>query len=190
MNLKTIAAAVISLAAASAMAAPTATALVGQNGAAPSLALQTGNEGDAFALGTLDASWTSLFVTLSGSGSFFNTADFTVPANSGVNASANTYALTFGPFVIGSIGGFDVKVWDNTHPNGLNMFADLSAGSNVTLNLTPGQYHLDMTGFVNGAAGQYSVGLQAAPVPEPETYALMLAGLGAVGFVARRRKAS
>lgn len=32
------------------------------------------------------------------------------------------------------------------------------------------------------------VGLNLAPIPEPETYALMLAGLGALGFIARRRK--
>jgi hypothetical protein len=31
-------------------------------------------------------------------------------------------------------------------------------------------------------------GALIAPIPEPETYALMLAGLGAIGWVARRRK--
>src|SRR5207237_617439 len=30
----------------------------------------------------------------------------------------------------------------------------------------------------------------AAPVPEPETYAMMLAGLGLMGFVLRKRKAA
>jgi len=34
----------------------------------------------------------------------------------------------------------------------------------------------------------YHIELITAPVPEPETYALMLAGLGLVGFMARRRK--
>jgi hypothetical protein len=32
-------------------------------------------------------------------------------------------------------------------------------------------------------------GASVSPVPEPETYALMLAGLGLVGFMARKRKA-
>jgi hypothetical protein len=42
----------------------------------------------------------------------------------------------------------------------------------------------------NGQLGAWAVhnGDIAAPVPEPETYALMLAGLGALGWVARRRK--
>ena len=34
----------------------------------------------------------------------------------------------------------------------------------------------------------YNLGSNVAPIPEPETYALMLAGLGALGFVARRRR--
>ena len=56
--------------------------------------------------------------------------------------------------------------------------------------------------FFTGAGGQFSSdktflkyawavrdGDVSAPVPEPETYALMLAGLGLVGWVARRRAA-
>ena len=36
--------------------------------------------------------------------------------------------------------------------------------------------------------GNVAVGVPTAPVPEPETYAMMLAGLGLLGFVARRRR--
>ncbi|MEO6562755.1 MAG: FxDxF family PEP-CTERM protein, partial [Nitrosospira sp.] len=31
---------------------------------------------------------------------------------------------------------------------------------------------------------------QVSPVPEPEAYAMLLAGLGLVGFIARRRKSA
>jgi hypothetical protein len=55
-----------------------------------------------------------------------------------------------------------------------------------------GQYAL-VLGFNDGAPvdGDYDdmvVGLNVAAVPEPETYALMLAGFGAIGFIARRRR--
>jgi hypothetical protein len=43
--------------------------------------------------------------------------------------------------------------------------------------------------FVATATGA-GTELFLAPIPEPETYALMLAGLGAVGFMARRRRRS
>jgi hypothetical protein len=48
----------------------------------------------------------------------------------------------------------------------------------VTLNNVGDKYNLSTVAL------DYSV---VAPVPEPQTYAMMLAGLGAVGFMARRR---
>lgn len=51
----------------------------------------------------------------------------------------------------------------------------------------------DMVVHVSGAstsAGSFSGTLTVTAVPEPETYALMLAGLAAVGYVARRRRSA
>jgi PEP-CTERM motif len=59
-------------------------------------------------------------------------------------------------------------------------------------NLSAGSYSLNFFGKTTGSLGAVYAGViasETAPVPEPHTYALMMAGIGVVGFVvARRRK--
>lgn len=57
------------------------------------------------------------------------------------------------------------------------------------LTLSAGTYTLQIKGTVSGAAGGSYAGLLniAPPVPEPETYAMLLCGMGLLGFIARRR---
>ncbi|WP_229483678.1 FxDxF family PEP-CTERM protein [Massilia horti] len=56
-------------------------------------------------------------------------------------------------------------------------------------NLAAGDYYILVRGTMVGNAGASFGGAVAlAPVPEPETYGMMLGGLGILGFLARRRK--
>jgi hypothetical protein len=81
-----------------------------------------------------------------------------------------------------------VKVDFNGMVTGSGLFdADLAL---ITPATASGFYVNIHTGEFPGGAirGQLQyVGTVAAPIPEPETYALMLAGLGVVGLMARRR---
>ena len=62
------------------------------------------------------------------------------------------------------------------------------------VNLLAGAYTLQIRGTVAGTAGGAYAGVlnitNPLPVPEPETYAMFLAGLGLMGSIARRRKIS
>ncbi len=66
------------------------------------------------------------------------------------------------------------------------------SNSNDTLSLAwdqplNGPAYINITGITDGAQGGIYAGAIAAAVPEPETYAMLLAGLGLMGAVVRRR---
>ena len=69
-------------------------------------------------------------------------------------------------------------------PDPVEVWATPAAG----FTLGAGAYTLTLTGTNSASIGSYGGNFAVTPVPEPQTLALMLAGLGAVGFVARRRK--
>ena len=152
-----------------------------------------GSEANPYDIGALPyypPDTADVIVSLGGTAgsSFEEYLNFTAPVGSTGLGAANPIVLSFGSTLIS---GLFVEVWDNTHPAGANLIASFS-GNNVlhSFSLTAGgQYHLDISGTLTSTQGAYAVALAVAnPVPEPETYAMLLAGLGLMGFVARRRQ--
>ena len=81
-------------------------------------------------------------------------------------------------------------IWNGATPTDLNDFlsvSDVNAG--WYLSVANG---INDSGWIVGQANNIITGEMHAflltPVPEPETYALFMAGLGLMGFIARRRK--
>jgi PEP-CTERM motif len=99
--------------------------------------------------------------------------------------SGSVVAINFTPY---NIQGLTVTLQDSSFAV---IGSDASPATGFTFsNLASGNYALNVLGFADGSKGGfYSGGMIATTVPEPETYALLLAGLGIVGFVASRRRA-
>jgi hypothetical protein len=110
------------------------------------------------------------------------------------SSSTGTYdtdymlAFTAKGKVFANINNYDVSLWNASNvqvattetPDGLFGSALISAGS----------YYLKVAGTgVGQAGGNYWGTLTVSPVPEPGEWALMLSGLGLIGFMVRRRTA-
>jgi len=82
-----------------------------------------------------------------------------------------------------------------TGPSGVFLF-NLVLGDPVELWAVPaagfslgaGSYTMTLIGTNSAGIGSYAGNLAATTVPEPETYALFVAGLLGMGFIARRRR--
>jgi PEP-CTERM motif len=128
----------------------------------------------------------------------------------------DTFTFSLASGTLSNKGALNASVFGNVGAGALNFtFADLFAGTSVGNGGSLGDFtsYAVLGSFVGAvftpftAGGAYDlvlgfndglrvdadyddmvVGLKVNAVPEPETYALMLAGLVAVGFIARRRQ--
>lgn len=102
-----------------------------------------------------------------------------------VSSITSATRVSFGEYSL-----FDVGV-DTVAGTGDDMklggFWPLGTAAMPSVSLGAGSYYYKVSGKVV-TNGTYSLGSMLTPVPEPETYAMMLAGLVAVGFLAGRRR--
>lgn len=119
-------------------------------------------------------------------GTFSDVWTFNIVAP-GASAATSVTNIAFGGF--GGITGFtgtlaSVPLNSSAVPSP-PLVVNVLAGFTGTL--VPGAYSLVIGGNA-GPGASYGGNVVLTPIPEPETYALMLAGLGVVGFMAARRR--
>jgi hypothetical protein len=116
-------------------------------------------------------------------GAIFDTFEFDLGTASNVSSGV----MSFGNIVGGAYSLYSVGA-DGVLGGGDDVFKGAwGFGTVNAVSLSAGSYYYSVLGGAVGSAS-YSIASAAAPVPEPETYALLAAGLGIVGFVASRRR--
>ena len=113
-----------------------------------------------------------------------------------INSNSDTLSVATSAFnnpTINSVGSLGVDV---LRANGFEVLANGTAYAGLNVDgssLTSGIYSINLATGAATSMGTFNgtlSGLTVSAVPEPETYALMMAGLGIVAFMAKRRKSA
>ncbi len=135
------------------------------------------------------------FGGLTAVGPFTDTFSFELPPNLGSGYTVSNFTLLGGMYntVLASLSL--VSNEDGILFNADDMLLASSvvpSGETISLAFGPtmaGSYYLSVMGIGNGTEGGiYTGAISVTAIPEPETYAMMFAGLAVVGFLAARRR--
>lgn len=129
-------------------------------------------------------------------GLFSDVWTFNLGSSSTVATSLTNVEINFGSFLSNSITGFAASL-NGTALSYSNGVLNLGGGTAITTQVlsgagvyAPGAYTLTVSGTAGMFGASYGGNIVAVPVPEPESYAMLLAGLGLMGTIARRRSKS
>jgi hypothetical protein len=137
------------------------------------------------------------FGGLAAPGAFIDNFAFTLPANGGSGYNVSDFTLIPSAYNTVFTSLTLVSNPDGIFGNGDDVVvatATSTGAGSLGLTFAPnagGIYYLAVGGRGTGPLGGIyngAISVSPVPVPEPETYALMLAGIAAVGFVVMRRR--
>jgi PEP-CTERM motif len=135
--------------------------------------------------GSTDTGYNASFWNTGVSNVFSDWISFSMPADSSGNSQSNVISLGGGGITFSAF-----NLYENAILIATGIVDTSSSYLSFSGGTTPGNYSLNIAGFkLNpSASASYAGNISISPVPEPETYAMMLAGLGLLGFSIRRRK--
>lgn len=116
--------------------------------------------------------------------SFDDWINFSIPSDSSGNGASNLISLGGSGLAFSAFNLYESAVLIATGiTSGSSSYLSFSGGA------VPGNYTLNIAGFKLNtlASASYAGNITISPVPEPETYAMLVVGLGLLGFSARRR---
>jgi hypothetical protein len=170
------------------MAQTTPAATIGTTPQVLDLTDGSGFFGDTFAMNNNGATFADHF-TFSVTGTTSSNFDAIISsisrsADTGLDISGlSLYRVGGGTGTGGTLGDTLVSSGTSLHSGEMDVWT-LSSD-----NLASGDYYVLVSGnMVSDTSASFGGAVMLAPVPEPETYGMMLAGLGVLGFLARRRK--